>query len=335
MNFLIVRLDNLGDILLTLPIARALKQEASAEKVFFLVRNEEYANVVKLSRDVDMVFVYRDGVYREIRRLEDEIAVIFVYGSFKDAFRMFLAGFPIRVGNGYKPYMIFLNRFVFQKRRVEGKHEIEYNLELVSSFGVKSKIIPPKISLPFERVKDIRNRFKRYLKEINIAIHPLKRDTSLIWSIENFRELILKIYERFGDRVSIFVSGYGDFEVKTIEREILPVLKQGLFVKNRGIEELAGIYSLMDIVIANSTGPLHLASALGVNTIGFFALSKAQHKRRWGAYGEGININLSPPFPDCNKCIGEMCPYYNCLNHISPDFVLTKIEFILSEIGKK
>ena len=335
MTFLIVRLDNLGDILLTLPIATALKQEALARKVFILVKNKEYANIVKYAKCIDKVFYYKKNIFKEIKRNFEINAVIFVYGSIKDALKMFLSGFPVRVGNGYKPYMFFLNKFVFQKRRVEGRHEIEYNLELVSPFGVKSKKIPPKISLPKNLIQKYKVKFQNYLRKINIVIHPLKRETSLIWNIKNFKELILRIYQEYKDNVSIFISGYGDFEINIIEKTLLPYVKNGMFIRNRSIEELAGIYALMDIVIANSTGPLHLASALGINTIGFFALSKAQHKRRWGAFGEGININLSPSFEDCNKCIGRKCPHYNCLNAISVDIVMNKIKFILREIGKQ
>ncbi len=60
------------------------------------------------------------------------------------------------------------------------------------------------------------------------------------------------------------------------------------------IRELAAILSWADLVVTNSTGPLHLAVALGVPTVSVYSPLPTRHPARWGpypAYVEGNDLH--------------------------------------------
>ena len=60
------------------------------------------------------------------------------------------------------------------------------------------------------------------------------------------------------------------------------------------IRSLAGLLSLAEVVIANSTGPLHLAGAVGTRVIGLYPHTEAMSPVRWGPLGTGHQVVLPP-----------------------------------------
>jgi ADP-heptose:LPS heptosyltransferase len=76
-----------------------------------------------------------------------------------------------------------------------------------------------------------------------------------------------------------------------------------LFV-DKSMLELAGLLSRAELVVASSTGPGHLAAALGVPTLGLFPLNRPLSKARWGFRGDAVqNIEpFTPPKPTCPDC---------------------------------
>ena len=94
--------------------------------------------------------------------------------------------------------------------------------------------------------------------------------------------------------------------------------------KIKKLRDLICIISATDLLIAASTGPLHLASALKVKTIGLFCHRRMSCVQHWGALGNNaVNIEVSKEYCD-NKCSAdkEIC---NFENGISVDEVLKSI----------
>jgi ADP-heptose:LPS heptosyltransferase len=82
-----------------------------------------------------------------------------------------------------------------------------------------------------------------------------------------------------------------------------------------GQTDLRGLCSLLkgaDLLISNSTGPMHLASALGTPVIALFSPLFVASFKRWGPYGEGHEV-ITPSLKTCHKCDPESCPDFNCI----------------------
>jgi ADP-heptose:LPS heptosyltransferase len=89
------------------------------------------------------------------------------------------------------------------------------------------------------------------------------------------------------------------------------------------LEHLAALLSLAALVVANSTGPLHLADALGTKVIGLFSPYRSAAPYRWGPYGQPENVFV-PDGLVCKRCTRDRCEMYNCLSTIQPEAVLVR-----------
>jgi len=95
------------------------------------------------------------------------------------------------------------------------------------------------------------------------------------------------------------------------------------------LEHLAALLSVAALVVANSTGPLHLADALGTKVIGLFSPYRSAAPHRWGPYGQPENVFV-PEGVACKRCTRDRCEMYNCLSSVAPGVVLERSVKLLS-----
>ena len=96
---------------------------------------------------------------------------------------------------------------------------------------------------------------------------------------------------------------------------------------------LAALISEASLLVSNSTGPLHLADALGKNVIGLYSPFLFSSPARWGPYRQPENVFL-PPRETCTKCTQDRCESYNCMASILPQTVLERALELLSRKGR-
>ncbi len=95
------------------------------------------------------------------------------------------------------------------------------------------------------------------------------------------------------------------------------------------LRELMAVIGASHIVVSGSTGPAHLAAALGVRTVSLFDPRRNQSPTRWKPLGKGIV--LLPEVPTCEKCIHEACPYWDCLDRITVEEVLNRVRQVFEK----
>jgi ADP-heptose:LPS heptosyltransferase len=161
-----------------------------------------------------------------------------------------------------------------------------------------------------------------------IIIHPGSGGSSVDLPISKFRELINLIDRQFS--VPIALTG------SAAEREICDSLKINNNVKNFAgqfnLDELTAFIDRSFLFIANSTGPLHIAAALGKYTIGFYPRISACAAKRWGPYSNKAVI--FEPEINCSNCTREQCARLDCMNTIQITKVFAEIEKIYKFIVK-
>jgi ADP-heptose:LPS heptosyltransferase len=86
------------------------------------------------------------------------------------------------------------------------------------------------------------------------------------------------------------------------------------------IDFLGGLYSWADLVVAPSTGPLHLAVALGRPVLTFYPPIRVQSAIRWGPYvQDDSRATILVPEVYCGedfKCRGNLCNYFPCMKSL-------------------
>lgn len=291
----VVRTDRLGDVILTLPTASAIKRAEPDAEVFFVVRRYA-APLLRGNPFVDRVVVAEDlfegtGLWERVRRIRAlrlDVAFL-VYPRFGLASAFRLAGVPVRVGSGYRWYSFLFNRKVYEHRKDAKRHELEYNLALLERVGVPVETGVDKVEFGLRPAPDAVESVRRILAERDveegaalIGMHPGSGGSAADLPIERFAALARRVAESLPVRV-VVTGAEG-------ERPLAARLAE---TSNRAID-LAGALSLTELValidgcavfVANSTGPLHIAAALGKAVVGFYPTFAAASKERWGPYG--------------------------------------------------
>ena len=336
-RILIIRTDRIGDVVLSLPVITALRHRYPDACLAMLVHpllNE----IMEDHPDLNMVLFdgpdemgFR-GFFRLVRNIRNNYfdACILLHPTFRLAFMMVLAGIPVRIGTGYRFYSGLFNKRVWEHRKHGLRHETEYNLSLAEKLDVNTLSV--EFNLPVQ--SRARKTIETILNELGIdnhstiiVIHPGSRRSALDWPLDRFFQLADLIVNEIDAKVVIT----GTEEEKTKLTKYLQKNSRNIhsLVGRLTLKELIAMLRRADLVVANSTGPLHLAAAVGTRVIGFYPPFAAANARRWGPYGQQHHVFI-PLVATCKKCISKKCKYWNCMSLIQVEDVLVGVKDILN-----
>ncbi|MBD1392887.1 glycosyltransferase family 9 protein [Mucilaginibacter glaciei] len=292
-HILISRTDAIGDVVLTLPVAAYLKELLSGCKVSFLGRNYT-GPVINTCTAVDE-FISYDNIKAMPR--QDQLAyikskqfdtIIHVFPNKHIAGLAKKAGIPLRVGTTNRLYhWLTCNETVKLSRKNSDLHEAQLNLALLRPFGYKGGASLNDLiqHYKFSDTNHLPERFKEYLPadRFNLIIHPKSHGSGMEWGLNNFAKLIDLLP---ADKFNVIISGSNK------ERELL---FPWIATLPGHVIDLTGQMSLTEFIsfifnagglIASGTGPLHIAAASGIHTLGLFPSLKPIHAGRWAPLGE-------------------------------------------------
>jgi len=329
-RILIIRTDRIGDVILTLPMAKVVKKHDPDAIVGMLVRG--YTSELVEADNAVTEIIHEDSggapvpITALIRRLRGGRfdAAVHTHPRFRLALAVLLAGIPLRVGTGYRWYSFLFNRRVYEHRKTAERHELEYNLNLLSAIGFSSDgIDTTPVLLPEKRCRD---RVRILLAEIGIAVgdelvilHPGSGGSARDWPPERFGRLAELLA---GDRSRRVLITGGPGEEALVE-EVVRIAGGGVFRMKSGLTllEFGALAQTARLFIANSTGPLHLAAAVGTPVIGLYPQITALSPARWGPYTAKKTVLTPVGKPaDCRLCRGGRAAC-ECMMTISVDDV--------------
>ena len=324
MKILIVRTDRLGDVVLTLPMARAIKKALPTAHVTFLAR--EYTRpIIERCPDVDEIRTINDKpsfwkILRQFRRCD---VAFFPSPRFQLALAAFLARVPKRVGTGYRWYSFLFTSKIYEHRKTAEHHEAEYNLRMLTTIGISSDMAElPTIQLQAPEIESVDQWMIQHLGFANAKfamLHITSGGSTQPWAVRKFVEVGREIAEKYNMRV-VLTGVDADANVISIALASIGTNRAIPFV-GQTILELAALLDRASIVITIGTGPGHLAAALGAPTIGMFPLPLPISKERWGFRGTLVS-NLSPkPISGCPNC--KDC---TCMERIGSEDVMNAVE---------
>ncbi len=340
-NVLIVRTDRIGDVILSLPLAGIIKKNYPECKVTFLIRDYT-KNLVEDNPFIDDVLILQESsgrllIRKNIKKIAGQLydAAVVVNTTFLTAFIVFMSRIKIRIGTGYRWYSFLFNRRFYVHRKYAQKHEFEFNADLLKEFGINENISTENVKFNLSPSQKSRQRIELEFNLNNISeekpviiVHPGSGGSSIDLPLNKFRNLIEMIDSRLD--VNLFVTGSEE------EKDICKRLTEGSGAKNfAGMFNLADLIALIDkadLFISNSTGPLHIAAALGKNVIGFYPKILSCSPQRWGPFTNKKFIFV--PEIKCSDCNRKQCETLDCMNSIDTNKVFKKIEEIYNTILK-
>ncbi len=329
-RFLVIRTDRIGDVILSTPVLEAIRSHFPKAHLTLLV-SPYAADVVKNNPHLDDVIIDDHkgikgflGLVKLIRAKRLDVAIL-LRPTFRLALLLFLAGIKYRIGTGYRFYQVFLNWKVYEHRKVNLRHETEYNLNLLKPLGIKKEKILPRVYLSAQEEEvahRILEEFKIAPKDMVIAIHPGSGNSSLNLPPRRFAQVADMLVEKVNAKI-IFTG-------TEREKKLVGFIKNNMkhpaidLTGRTTLRELAAVLKSCDVMISNSTGPMHLAAALGTPTVAIFCPIFSTGPIRWGPYGEGHQVIL-PPVPICFKCKPRGCPHYYCMEKIKAEGIVAKV----------
>ncbi|MCC6139057.1 MAG: glycosyltransferase family 9 protein [Nitrospira sp.] len=324
MNVLLVRPDGIGDLVLSLPVAAQLRQLLPGVRIGVLA-NPIAAPILEHHPDVD--YVRTVSLHASIPDMMQAFAggidaVIFLKPFRRLMWAAWRAGIPLRIATGFRWQSVLANRWIYEHRSSFQKHESDCNVEMLKGLRLTPlPVVAPSLHLTAAERNDGERRWNGAALQ-RVVIHP-GGVSARRWRPEHYRDLAQLLAQQ-GYTVGLTGS---PGERDQFQREALNgvVLHPGInnLMGQLSVRELMSVIGAAQAVVSGATGPAHLAAALTVPTVSLFDPRRNNLPIRWKPLGRGVL--LRPDVPTCEKCIGEACPYWDCLDRFTVQDVAARI----------
>jgi lipopolysaccharide heptosyltransferase II len=295
-NILCIRIDNLGDVIMTTPAIRALKESVPGRKITLLTSGVGNA-IARLIPEIDDVIIFdtpwvknaesgsREAVYEIVEKLKErafDAAVIFtVYSQnpLPTAMLCYLAGIPKVAGYCREnPYQLLTDWLPDNEPLYEIKHEVIRQLDLVKSLGAKVNDDTFSLSIPAGAVEQLKGKLVSLGVDVHkpwLVIHPGVSEQKRQYPVELFAEAARNIAEELGYQILLTgvasEKGLTDYIAQETGDKAFSLA--GVF----SIEELCALLKISPLLISNNTGPVHIVAAVQTPVIVLYALTNPQH----------------------------------------------------------
>lgn len=329
-TIIISRTDAIGDVVLTLPVATLIK-EITDGKVKVLFFGKTYTQpVTAICDSIDGFINYDDfkvlnnKSQSEFLRDYNADAIIHVFPRIDIAIAAKQAGIQFRIGTTNRFYHWFnCNRLVRLSRKKSDLHESQLNIKLLKPLGYKKEISLGEIASKYHLTKtpELPRNYHDLLSKdkFKLVIHPKSNASSREWKPDYYRDLINSLpSEKFQ-----FILTGGENETGFLNEWHKALPSHVINVAGKlNLDELISMLNACNGIIASSTGPLHIAAALGRYALGIFPPIRPMNPSRWAPVG--VNAGYLVIEKECNECRFDPGSCH-CINEVTPNQAARKI----------
>jgi ADP-heptose:LPS heptosyltransferase len=337
-RILVVRTDRLGDVVLTLPVLSSLRRCFPRARLTVLLKHYTGA-IVEGNPFVDEILWYdADGTSLPFGRMLSALkqrrfdAAVMVRPDPRAALLLFLARIPVRVGTGYRYYSPLMTDRVYDHRSDARRHELEYNLRLLEPLGcdIRPELEEPRFGVA---VTDAMCSSAEAVlasagagSDRRVVVHPGSGGSAADWPVDSFMSLARRL-EDAGHGV-VLVTGTAEESVKTAA--VARGCARAVDLAGRlTVPQLAAVIRSSRLFVGNSTGPLHVAVAVGTPVLGFYPSVPVMGVRRWGPYTSRSAV-LAPDPTLCRRRVEHAGGTCSCMETITVDEAFRAAEALLA-----
>jgi heptosyltransferase-2 len=334
-RILVLRRRALGDVLLTLPAVRALKESYPEARVEILV-DPPFVDVVRGLPYVDDVLVFPDRastkrgrtrallrLFAEVRRRRYDVTVD-ALGTPRTAMLSAASGAPVRAGFKIRGRAWAYNRLVARSDASRPVYMRDAFLELAAAVGATTDdrsfapagVVLPPVSARPPRVPHTPPR---------VALAPGATWSAKAWPTEHYEALARLVIERWGARVTVY---WGPGEEPLAER-IVAAVPRAAKAPGGTIADLARRLLEEDVLVSTDSGARHVAVGVGVPTVALFGPTDIPT----ATPPEGPHVTLTHEI-ECRPCQRLVCPLEAnwCLVRVTPERVLERVADVLGRL---
>lgn len=313
-KILIIRLGAIGDLLHSSEVFRSIKRKYPQTEIHYLTTKMP-AQIIENDKDIDKIIIAENKTYKYLWNLAKEIRknkydlILNLQPSNRTKF-LCLCSLPKNLVTYKKTFKLHAVENFWQTaqkfyKNLELKHELE-------------------LQIPQETIEKVQNSLPQNAKIVTMNIFTSPTRQGRRWRKEYYKELALKLIEKYGCYV-VFSGAPDEAEelndFKDLHSNII------ILAGKLSLLESCALYSLSDIMISSDTGPLHLATGTQKPVcIGLFGGAPISRTGVWGMKHFAICADL--PCIACNrrKCKIQKGQYNPCLDAIKVDDILNIIQ---------
>ncbi|MBI4299811.1 MAG: glycosyltransferase family 9 protein [Chloroflexi bacterium] len=342
-RILIVRLDTIGDVLLSEPAIAALRDRYPQARID-LVASRWGHELLAGNPAVDGFVEYEGpwhaawrgrkvrwgqelrrmlAVLQRLRRTRYDLAVE-LRGDFRDIVFLALTKAKAKVGNSHRGGGFLLH---YDARADLTCHRVDFALAIARVAGAAMPARPPRLYLTEgerRRAEDLLPPDKEY-----IAVHLGAGFPSKRLPISTFAAVGRRLCEKETHRRLVIVGGTEDRDLADEFAKLsgLPVVDLAGRVSLR---ETAAVLERCRLFIGNDSAPMHLAAAVGTPVVAVFGPSEPANYRPYGVPHRIVETSLP-----CRPCDHVHCIQsdYLCMTGISADEIVGAAEELLALAG--
>lgn len=340
MKVLLTRTDRLGDLVLSLPAVDQLAAARPDWEIHLMVAPaavplvEHHPRLARVWTWDDGMGVAAQRVLRDELRAEGIAAAVMLQYRRELALLLREAGIGRRHGPWSKTSSwLLLNRGRWQARSRRTAHEADLGAELVAALAGPDAgpLLLPRL-YPDPQALDRGLAFRRERAagaEIVAFVHPGSGGSALDWAPAGFAALASVLADR--PRWQVFITGAGADAAAIGAMDGLLDPRVEVVLDAWDLRGLLGVLAAGDVFVGPSTGPLHMAAALDLATIGLYPPVRAMAPDRWGP--RGLWAEALVPAVACparRTCRGVGCTHWNCMDGLDPGVVAETIVALAS-----
>ena len=287
-RILVIRRDNIGDLICTTPLLAALRRQWPAAWIGVLA-NDYNTTILAGNPEIDAVFAYRKAKHRAAG--ESRLSVWRDTAALMWRLRRMELDLVLCASPGARRFARLLGaRRIVEADRTGSGHETEITFRLLESLGIEAVPGPLVLTPDPQQVGQLREGPGLSANDRSIAIHISARKPRQRWPEERFAELARRLLAAgAADRILLFWApgAEGDPLHPGDDGKAARLIEElaGLSVTpvpTHELSELVAGLSLADAVICSDGGAMHVAAGLGKPIVCFFGNSSAERWHPWG-----------------------------------------------------
>lgn len=322
-RILLTRMKFIGDVVLTTPIIRSVRQ-AYPEAYMAYLGEKNAVSLLEHNPCLDEIIRFdfsrptvleQPRVALQLRRKKFDLAID-LFGNPRSALLTYLSGASTRVGAERTGRGSLYTLQV----RDDGKPKsaVQFHNQFIEAVGIAPTSSKTEIFLTDIEKEEAWTLLRRQgLNKTRpiICVHPGATWPAKRWLPERFAELAGQLISKLGAQV-VFVAGNHETETgAAVSRQ------SGLNVKvlqDLPLRQLAAVLSCCTVFVGNDAGPMHIAAAVGTPTIGLFGPGE---ENIWFPYSASYGHAALRKNVPCHPCHLDFCNrqgdgYMECMKRL-------------------
>jgi lipopolysaccharide heptosyltransferase I len=329
-RILIVKPSALGDIVHTLPVLHLLRRRFRAAKISWLVV-PAFAGILEGHKDLDQVLLFerrrfsnmwRDasaarGLFSFAMSLRQQAfdLVIDLQGLFRSGWIAWQTRAPVRVGLAYarEGATMFYTHVV--NTDTHEKHAVDRYMDVCEALGCgRGPVV-----FDFDLADESRDAVRQMLGgESNYAVlMPGTNWATKRWPADRFETLVGELGARYG-LTSVIAGGRDVSEMNRTWTGAIDLSGK------TDLKQLVALLDMSRLVVANDSGPMHIASALGRPLVTPFGPTSPVRTGPYRRAGTVIRLDIA-----CAPCYSRHCLHHSCMQWMGVEQVLNRIDIAM------